>query len=427
MRIAVLGAGVAGLTTAYYLSELGAGVTVYDRASTVASACSHANGCQLSYSFVDALAKPSLLKAIPEILLGRDAAIKIRPALRPPFMAWSLAFLRQCRAANATQNTVDALKMAGRSAKLFAALFATIDFDFSYREAGKLVLVSNQKELASARRSVSLKKSHGVDVELLSIAEACALEPAIEHMHGTHLGAIFSPGDAVGDARAFTEELASWLQANRDVKLSLETPIERLEIHRNCIRGIETNKGMHEFDAVVVCLGAWSPDLLGPAGIEAQIYPVRGYSVTLPPAEAAPNINITYQAGRIVFSRIDAGVRVAGFADLVGFRSANDGNRIATLVATAKSLAPKAADYRSVVNNAWSGSRPMTPDGRPLVGQTKVRGLYLNTGHGMLGWTFAAATAYDAAIAICRDMPIGRGLAPAPQTKQSRQAQDAIL
>lgn len=423
MRIAVLGAGVAGLTSAYYLSEFGYSVTVYDRAAEVASACSHANGCQLSYSFVDALAKPSLLKSMPSILLGRDPAIKFRPALRPAFGAWGIEFLRQCKATNATSNTVAALQMASHSADLFATLFAAVNIDFSYRKVGKLVLISSQKEFASARRSVKLKKSRGIEIELLNFAEACALEPAIAQMRGDHLGAIFSPGDAVGDARAFTEGLADWLRLNRDVKFMLETPIDRLHIRENEVRGIKTADEEHDYDAVIVSLGAWSPALLRPAGIKSRIYPVRGYSITLPAAEAAPDINLTYQAGRIVFSKIDAGVRIAGFADLVGFRSQSDAARIATLLETARHLAPHAADYESAATNGWSGSRPMTPDGRPLVGRTKVRGLYLNTGHGMLGWTFAAATAHEVATAVHSDMHRSR---PATAISPDQQIQKPV-
>ena len=166
--------------------------------------------------------------------------------------------------------------------------------------------------------------------------------------------------------------------------------------------GVELESGAVEADATVVCLGAWSRDLLKDAGVNAPIYPVRGYSLTLEPGDAAPGVSITCMQHRIVFSRINGSLRIAGFADFGSFDTSNDGDRTQYLRRLAESVAPAAAQYGSADVSAWGGFRPMTPNGQPMVGATSIPGLYMNTGHGMLGWTLACASGFDAAKAVKR-------------------------
>ncbi len=398
MHALVLGAGVVGVTTAYYLADAGCDVTVIDRAPEVAAGASHANGGQLSYSFTDSLAKPAFIAKIPGLVLGQDRAAKVR--LSTELVRWGLRFLPECRRQRSTANTLALLEMAMRSARLLEALRDRHSIDFAHRAAGKLVLLPTAADLREAERNTLLKRRHGSDVELLSRSEVCELEPALGQLRDPFAGAVYSRSDEVADTRAFVEGLGRTLSASGRVQFRLGETVERLDRNANGRIGVVVDGEALRADAIVVCLGAWSERLLGGAGVAAHIYPVRGYSLTLPPGEAAPNVSVTSLRNRIVFSRINGYLRIAGFADFAGFDTSRDGERVATLLDVARRAAPAMADYEAADPGAWGGFRPMTPNGRPLVGATKVPGLFVNTGHGMLGWTLACASAHDAAIAV---------------------------
>ncbi|MCH9694189.1 MAG: FAD-dependent oxidoreductase [Gammaproteobacteria bacterium] len=400
MHVVVVGAGVIGVTTAYYLSQSGCRVTVVDRATEVADGASHANGGQLSYSFTDALAKPEFVARIPGLLAGRDNGSKMR--LAPALLPWGIRFLTQCTSSKARNNTLAVLKTAMRSADLMSALKQRLPFDFSHREAGKLVLLSNADELRAAEQSTELKRQHGCDATILSAEEAAGVEPALQDFADDFVAAVYSQNDEVADARLFTIGLKKWLEQHGDVSFRLGESVGSITANNGHGSMVSIGDEHLQADATVVCTGAWSPRLLKPLGIDAHIYPVRGYSITLPPGPSAPDVSVTALRHRIVFSRINGSMRIAGFADFKGFSTADDEQRLAELRRVAKHCAPEAADYRVDQQHAWGGFRPMTPDGRPRVGATRVSGLYLNTGHGMLGWTLACASGYDVAQSVIR-------------------------
>jgi len=392
MHVAVLGAGVVGVTTAYYLTEAGHSVTVIDRENQVAKACSFANGSQLSYSYTDAMATPGFIATIPRLLAGLDAGIRFRAPLSTDLLRWGRAFLFECTTKKAIANTLQTLLLAQRSRQLLTQLGDQLDDDFSYRPAGKIVLLASHKDRQAAIRNCELKASHGCSTSVISFDEAVDLEPAIKYMTGTYDAAVYSPGDAVGDANAFSGALARRLLQGARCRLQLSTKIRRVVTENKRVRGIDTDHGVLDADAVVVCLGAWSPGILKPLGIVQPIYPARGYSVTLQPGPQPNSVSVTDLGRRFVISRVGAQMRVAGFADFVGFGTTRDEHRIEQLTATARCSAPQAADYSTAPNQAWGGFRPLTPDGRPLIGPTPVGGLYLNTGHGSLGWTLACVS-----------------------------------
>jgi len=400
MRVIVLGAGVVGVTTAYYLSQLGYEVTVVDRASAVGDGASFANAGQLSYSFTDALAKPEFLANIPRLLLGRDPGVRVR--VSPSLLAWGLRFVAQCTTKQARRNTLAVLKIAMRSAELMSDLRESLPFDFSHRKAGKLVLLSNESELAAARVASATKRSYGCETTTLTRDEALATEPALQHMSDEFIAAVYSESDAVADAREFTKGLSGWLETQGSVDFRLSSHVRKLVTRNGRAYGVEIDGETLESDAVVVCLGAWSHALLGTAGINPHVYPVRGYSITLPPGIAAPTVSITSLKHRMVYSRINGFLRVAGYADFTGFDTSADDERIRSLAQLARRLAPLAADYDTDNTRHWGGFRPMTPNGQPRVGQTGVDGLFVNTGHGMLGWTLACATGHEAAQAVAK-------------------------
>ncbi len=400
MHVVVLGAGVVGVTTAYYLSQLGCEVTVVDRASEVGDGASFANAGQLSYSFTDALAKPEFLAHLPALVLGRDSGSRVR--LSPELVAWGMRFVGQCTRKHAQENTLAVLKMAMRSAELLAEIREKLPFDFWHRRAGKLVLLSTQAELEGAKANVELKQAHGCDVRILSRSEAVSVEPTLEHVSEDIPGAVYSGSDEVADSQKFTAGLRDWLEANASVDFRLSSNATKLVARDGRTHAVVVDADTLEADAFVVCTGAWSHELLRTVGINPHVFPVRGYSITLPPGEAAPSVSMTALKYRMVYSRLNGLIRIAGFADFRGFDTSTDGKRTQLLLDLARRYAPLAAEYEAEDIKPWGGFRPMTPNGQPRVGQTRSRGLYVNTGHGMLGWTLACATGYDAAQAITR-------------------------
>ncbi len=402
MHVVVIGAGVVGLTTAYYLSQLGCQVTVVDRENDVAAGASFANAGQLSYSFTDALARPSFIGKIPGVLTGRDNAYQVRP--EPGLIPWGLQFLSQCTNKRAKENTLAVLQIATRSAQLMHELREAVPFEFSSKTAGKLVLLTSRDEVEAATANAAIKSRHGCETQIVTANEALAIEPALTHLSEEFVAAVYSRSDEVADPYLFAVGMRTLLEESNDVIFRLGTEVERLSRVGRGVRAVELSDDTIEADSVVVCTGAWSGALLRSVGINPHIYPVRGYSVTLPPGEASPNVSVTALGRKIVFSRIGGRIRIAGFADFGGFKTDDDTKRIAALVTVARNFAPLAADYDADEQKPWGGFRPMTPDGRPHVGKTNIDGLYLNTGHGMLGWTLACASGYDVAHAVTQSI-----------------------
>lgn len=400
MHVAVLGAGVAGVTTAYYLAESGHSVTVIERASEVATATSYANGAQLSYSYTDSLANPEFILKIPSVLLGLDPAIRIRILRNFSMFPWGLRFLTQCTRARASENTVAVLKIALRSAELLEQLQQKLSLNFAYRPVGKLVLLATPRDVRAAGVRSSLKREHGCETQILSPSEAIDKESALAFMQQDFAGAVYAEDDHVGDALAFTRSLSDWLQSNRSVQFHFNREISGLDVKKGRFLGVKMPRGTIHADAAVVCLGPWSQSLLRPQGVRSTLYPVRGYSVTLPPGLHAPTVSITNLRHRIVYSHFDNKIRIAGFADFLGFNTGQDAERISLMCEIAKRAAPEAADYTVKDKQPWGGFRPVTPSGQPNVGTTEIGGLFVNTGHGSLGWTVACATAESAARAV---------------------------
>ena len=400
MHVVVLGAGVIGVTTAYYLAERGHRVTVIDRADSVADGASAGNGGQLSYSFTDAMAGPALLSKIPKMMSGLDPAFHVRPPLNSQLVCWGQAFLRQCSGHQNRQNTTAVLQLALRSATLMSELRSQVELEFSFRQAGKLVMLDNHGALTEAASLCKLKRQFGCDARVVTFAEAVEIEPALNHMTNPYAGAVYSENDQVGDSLEFTSGLGQWLSANREIEFTMNTKVQKIVVSGRKLAAIETDQGDLQADAVVVCLGAWSNQLLDPIGIRTNIYPMRGYSLTLPTIETSNSVSISDPGYKVVFSRLGDNMRIAGFADFVGYRTGRDQSRVKKLLETVRNIAPVIADY-DVSNTAeWGGFRPMTPDSRPLIGPSSIDGIHLNTGHGMLGWTLACASAHDVAAGI---------------------------
>lgn len=400
MRTLVLGAGVTGVTTAWALARAGHDVTVIDQADSIASGTSYANAAQLSYSFVDSLATPDFLPELPGMLLGRH--IGARVGFDAEMVTWGLRFIAECRRSRSEQATVRLLELAKRSSQVLETLLDDVPLDFDYRGAGKTVLLPDIESVRLAEKQVELKRQYGSDVDILDRSRALAIEPTLADMNEPFEGVIYSASDTVGDARAFSAALAGHLQANQGVTFRMETGVDEFLLDGLRVAGVIAGEESIAADAVIVCLGTGSRRLAGTLGIHLPIIPVRGYSVTLPLGLKAPATSVTSIANHFVFTRLGERMRIAGFTDFRGFDTSKDENRIRELVEIARHSAPLAADYEAPEWNAWGGFRPMTPDSLPRVGKTARDGLYLNTGHGMLGWTLAPATASIVADAVTK-------------------------
>lgn len=397
MQVAVIGAGVVGALTAERLLDKGCQVTVFEAQQGPAQGASAANGAQLSYSFADPMATPGMLAKIPAALLGSDLGLRVRLRANADFLRWGIGFLRNCSTARAATNATTLLNLAAQSALLMRSYAAEFGADYATRQAGKLVLFDRKPQPADYRR-LEVKTAAGCDARLISMDEAAVLEPALRHWRRLPDFAIYSPKDEVGDAERFTEVLLTRieragvrLQYGERITTINHLPERRLEL--------VSAQSLGAYDAVVVCTGGAPTSLLAPLGMRLPIYPITGYSLTLPAVTSSAGVSITALEHKVVFSRLGDTVRVAGFADL-NPTAAQCQERQRQLLQLAQQLAPDAADYAVADPRWWTGHRPMTPSGTPILGRSDVPGLYLNLGHGMLGWTLAAGSAQRIADAV---------------------------
>jgi D-amino-acid dehydrogenase len=407
MRVLILGAGVTGLTTAQALAAEGHAVTVVDAESRAGQGASFANGAQLSYSYVAPFAGPGVIGKVPGWMLDPDGPLRFRPRADPGQWAWLIAFLRACNPTTAEQTTRRLLLLSMLSRDLMRELAAAAPFDFAFAPAGKLVLQPDAAAMAGARRQMELQAGWGSAQSALSREECVALEPALASIAHRIAGGIHTPSEDAGDCRLFCEGLAQSLtRSNSAVTLQLGTRVTQIIRAEGRVRGVMTTAGVMEADAVVLALGTGARALARPLGLALPIYPLKGYSLTLPITreEAAPRISVTDSAAKVVYARIGQRLRVAGMADVVGYSTALEEKRLSTLIRQARAAFPEATDWQEL--NPWAGLRPATPTGLPILGAAPgVPGLYLNLGQGSLGFTLAMGSAAVLAAEIAGRTP----------------------
>ncbi|MBA8820918.1 amino acid dehydrogenase [Ochrobactrum sp. P6BS-III] len=395
-EITVLGAGIVGMTTAYALARKGFAVTVIDAAAAPAEAgASFGNGSQLSYFYTDAMATPSMAASLPKYFLGRDPAFRIKMSLSPRFLEWGMRFLFNSTQGKFERNTIDVLKLAMRGRDAFREISRSIEFD--HRATGKLNIYSSRKSLEKASRLSDLKNRYGADQVILSVDESIARESSLEHYGHAFAGALWSPHDESGDSFLFCQALKRLLERDFDVKFMFNTVVKSINAKKGRICSVVTDKFEMPCSAAVLSLGSSTAFIARTIGIHVPIWPVQGYSMTVPATAHAPTASITDAARKTVFCRIGERLRIAGLADIgygkEGFRQ----ERFQTLFETARGIFPKAGDYNGEVSG-WTGLRPVTPNSQPIVGRSKIDGVFLNCGHGTLGWTLSMATAEILAI-----------------------------
>ena len=391
MRVTVIGAGVVGVATAYYLALDGHDVTVIDERPAAGSGTSFANGGQLSYSFSDALGSPEFVRSLPRLMLHRDTGARV--ALSPGLIRWGIRLLMHSSRRRADESSLRTYREALRSAELMQALREDTKIEFDFRASGKMILISGNEAIRRAKRTIKLKSEFGCDNVVLSGREAVDVEPALAAFTTLPEACIYSTGDQVGDAHRFSVALSRWLERETNCEFLFGIPVRAIKASGGRVVAVEHGGDDVPCDAVVVCAGTGSNALVHPLGLRLPIRAMRGYSVTLPTGDASPTTSITALDQHFVFSRLGDRVRIAGFADFIGdcdeqwVRQRTD-----ELLRTAGELAPSAAKYGAAEKHRWSGVRPMTPDSQPIIGATAIGGLYTNTGHGMLGWTLACVS-----------------------------------
>ena len=397
--VAVIGAGVVGLATAYALARRGLQVALLERASGPALGTSFANGAQLSYAYTDAMAGPALWQQLPGMLLGNDAAFRTRASADPHYWRWGLAFLRNATAHRLQQNTLATLALALESRAAMAALLDLHPIAFDHRIAGKLHVYYDAAALPKARAMITAKRAFGIQQQLLDADAAIAIEPALADARGI-AGVVYSPDDEVGDPWRFSHGLLDVLRTHYRVQALFDTEVRTLRRERAHWFLEAANGHALRAQHIVLCAGIDSHVLLKRLGLRSPLMAVKGYSFTASCGAHAPKASITDTARKLVFCNLGGRIRVAGLADLNHWDATPDPVRFQQLLALARASLPQAADYAHI-ETPWAGLRPVTPHSSPVIARAGD-GLILNIGHGMLGWTLAMGSGERAAQCVLR-------------------------
>jgi D-amino-acid dehydrogenase len=391
VKVLILGSGVIGVTSAYYLGKAGHEVTVVDRQPRPALETSFANAGEVSPGYSSPWAGPGVpVKAIKWLLM-KHGPLVIRPKLDPVMWIWLLKMLRNCTSERYAVNKRRMIPIAEYSRDSLRALRGEIGIRYDERDRGTLQLFRYAAQLDGTADDIAVLKQYGVPFEVLDRAGCVAAEPALAGVADKIAGGLRLPQDETGDCHMFTQALA--LEAEKlGVRFAFNVGINGLIADATRVTGVATSNGTLQADAYVVALGSWSPRLLRPTGISLPVYPVKGYSITVPISDpdAAPVSTVMDESYKVAITRLGNRIRVGGTAEISGYSDKLYPARRATLDHSLTDLFPRGGDIGKAT--FWSGLRPMTPDGPPVIGPTRYGNLHLNTGHGTLGWTMACGS-----------------------------------
>ena len=396
MKVLVLGAGVIGTATAWYAARAGHEVVVVDRRDGPGMETSFANGGQVSISHAEPWANPGAPFKIAKWLLYDDAPLLFRPRADPAQWAWGLKFLCECSPSRTRANMEQILKLSVYSGQSLRELREETGIQYDALQRGILHFYTEHDEFDTAVEAARIMRRYGVVREVKTADEAIAIEPALSQARDRIAGATYTATDESGDAHLFTRNLASLAEA-RGVRFLYSRSVESIRVEGIRISGVvvraegKAEETLHA-DAYVVALGSYSPLVTRPIGLNLPVYPAKGYSATIEIADPgrAPTVSLTDEAAKIVISRFGNRLRVAGTAELAGYSTHLNPVRCEALVRRVREFFPDAGHYDKAV--FWTGLRPSTPSNVPLVGRTRYDNLFLNTGHGTLGWTMACGS-----------------------------------
>jgi len=396
MKILVLGAGVIGTSTAWYLAARGHEVTVVDRRSGAGLETSYANGGQISVSHSEPWSTPDAPIKLVKWWFQPDSPLLFRLRMDTHQWSWGLRFFYECAPWRTRENSRLMVTLSAYSREALAELRAGTGIEYDALERGILHYFTDKAAFEEAAVAAPALRQYGLEMEVKTPEQCVQIEPALAHFRDHIAGATYTETDESGDAHKFTVNLAK-LSEGKGVRFLYDRTVRRLDRDSSGVTGVVVSHadGRNEVltaDAYVVALGSYSPLLTRPIGLDLPIYPAKGYSATIPIIDAAraPTVSITDDAFKIVFTRLGDRMRIAGTAELSGYSTDLNMVRCEALTRRARVVFPGAADYDHA--EFWTGLRPSTPSNVPLIGKTKFPNLYLNTGHGTLGWTMAAGS-----------------------------------
>uniref|UniRef100_UPI003F497986 D-amino acid dehydrogenase n=1 Tax=Cupriavidus yeoncheonensis TaxID=1462994 RepID=UPI003F497986 len=391
MHVLIMGSGVIGTTMAYFLARDGHHVTVVDRQAGPALETSYANAGEVSPGYSAPWAAPGVpVKAIKWLLMQHSPLV-IKPMLDPAMWRWCFSMLRNCTESRYQLNKGRMVRLAEYSRDCLRHLRQETGIAYDERAQGTLQLFRTQKQLDGIGKDVEILRGYGIPFQVLDREGYVKYEPALASVKEKFVGALRLPGDETGDCFKFTQRLAE-MAVGLGVDFRFNTTIDGIESNGKRVSGVRTSQGVLSADQYILALGSYSRELLKPIGIDIPVYPVKGYSITVPIADAAmaPESTIMDETHKVAVTRLGDRIRVGGTAQLSGFDLSLAAPRRQTLEFVVNDLFPRGGDIAKA--EFWTGLRPMTPDGTPIIGRTSCPNLYLSTGHGTLGWTMAAGT-----------------------------------
>ncbi|MBD3874131.1 D-amino acid dehydrogenase [Stutzerimonas kunmingensis] len=391
MRVLVLGSGVVGTASAYYLARAGFEVVVVDRQPAVAMETSFANAGQVSPGYASPWAAPGVPLKAMKWLLQRHAPLAIKLTGDVDQYLWMAQMLRNCTAARYAVNKERMVRLSEYSRDCLDELRAETGIAYEGRQLGTTQLFRTQAQLDAAAKDIAVLQRSGVPYELLDRAGIARVEPALAKVSHKLSGALRLPNDQTGDCQMFTSRLAEMAVA-LGVEFRFEQNIQRLDYAGDRLAGVWIDGKLETADRYVLALGSYSPQMLKPLGIRAPVYPLKGYSLTVPISDPAmaPQSTVLDETYKVAITRFDQRIRVGGMAEIAGHDLSLNPRRRETLEMVVGDLYPQGGDPSDAV--FWTGLRPATPDGTPIIGATPYRNLFLNTGHGTLGWTMACGS-----------------------------------
>lgn len=391
MKVLVLGAGLAGIPSAYYLARDGHDVTVIDRQSAAAMETSFANGSLLCQGHSYPWASPAAPRIMVKSFFRNDQALRIAPKVDPRMWSWLIKFLCECPRARADKHAATRLRLASYSQDVMREVLNDTQIEFFHTDKGLLYVYRTHHSMDEGLRQMRVLEQAGLKIEVVSGARVAELEPALKPVADKLVGGVYVPSDGTGDARLFTSELAR-VCAERGVKFMFNTQVLGLNVENNKVSSVSTSKGVISADAIVVAMGSYSSVLLRKYGVKIDVFPVKGYSMTIPieRPEEAPTMGGLDEDNLLAFSVLGDRLRLTATAEFTGYDMRISQEDFRYMTHAAKDLFPTIGDYSKA--ELWCGLRPATPDGNPLFGSTQISNLFLNTGHGSQGWTMSCGS-----------------------------------